>query len=438
MHAISSRDPARLTTLSPETVRPYLVNLAQALNGVLAPELAGPARARAIDCLRIIVRIATELASTRDALPSPDTSPNSALAEAKLRQALELEAAQLMSEVRSKPAPVERALDGAAVQAFLRRHSQGGEKVRITDSRLLGGGRSKLTALLVLDGARDLPGELVIRQDWSASVVGSSVAAEFELLRRLQREGLEVPRPVLCNGSMGEFGRPFILVERSRGSSSGDNQHVLPLSREPVWQLAAQLGRLHSLDVAMFADLPTVEERHYSRAQLLSSLAGFAQVIHASEGSRSALVDAVISHLHDNVDRATQGPRALVHGDLGFHNILCQDDELVSILDWELSHIGSPAYDLGYLRNALANEDMWSEFVARYRAAGGPVVDRYRVDYYHLFTCVWFYHIAIKVRQAIEQGILGDLEMVVVCADILPRNLAAMGRTYATLSESQR
>ena len=52
--------------------------------------------------------------------------------------------------------------------------------------------------------------------------------------------------------------------------------------------------------------------------------------------------------MHDDVPPTTGVP-TLVHGDLKPANMLWRDGELVSLLDWEMSFNGDPAWDLGYM-----------------------------------------------------------------------------------------
>jgi Phosphotransferase enzyme family len=52
--------------------------------------------------------------------------------------------------------------------------------------------------------------------------------------------------------------------------------------------------------------------------------------------------------MHDDVPPPTGVP-TLVHGDLKPAKMLWRDGELVSLLDWEMSFNGDPAWDLGYM-----------------------------------------------------------------------------------------
>lgn len=58
-------------------------------------------------------------------------------------------------------------------------------------------------------------------------------------------------------------------------------------------------------------------------------------------------LEAALRWLRANlpVDR----PLCLVHGDMRLGNLMIRDARLVAVLDWELTHLGSPVDDLGYM-----------------------------------------------------------------------------------------
>ena len=71
--------------------------------------------------------------------------------------------------------------------------------------------------------------------------------------------------------------------------------------------------------------------------------------------------------------------------------MLARDGHLAAVVDWELSHEGDPAEDLGYCRLMLANDLLpWSEFVAAYIDAGGDsrACDTHAVGYFGIWAHV--------------------------------------------------
>ena len=74
-------------------------------------------------------------------------------------------------------------------------------------------------------------------------------------------------------------------------------------------------------------------------------------------------------------------PSRLVHGDFRLGNFIVDENGLAAVIDWELSHLGDPAEDIGWLciRSwRFGNDDRpvagvgdLDEFISAYEAAGG-------------------------------------------------------------------
>lgn len=76
------------------------------------------------------------------------------------------------------------------------------------------------------------------------------------------------------------------------------------------------------------------------------------EVAHWRDVARGAdapreLVD-LLDALHSSPPRAS-GAQVLVHGDAKYANCQWQHGRLVGLFDWEMTHVGDPLFDLGYL-----------------------------------------------------------------------------------------
>jgi aminoglycoside phosphotransferase (APT) family kinase protein len=78
----------------------------------------------------------------------------------------------------------------------------------------------------------------------------------------------------------------------------------------------------------------------------------------------------------------------LVHGDVGFHNILMEGAMIRAVLDWEFAHPGEAAEDLSYCRPFVEALGPWGEFLAAYAAAGGTPPSDGRLAYYAVWRGV--------------------------------------------------
>src|SRR3546814_9297603 len=78
--------------------------------------------------------------------------------------------------------------------------------------------------------------------------------------------------------------------------------------------------------------------------------------------------------------------RSLLHGDVGFHNILFDEDRITALLDWELTFLGHPAKDLAQLHNMVVAHLPWDRFMGWYRSAGGEAVAQRAILYFQIFS----------------------------------------------------
>src|SRR5260370_15545186 len=81
--------------------------------------------------------------------------------------------------------------------------------------------------------------------------------------------------------------------------------------------------------------------------------------------------------------------RRLIHGDVGFHNILIHEGRINAILDWERARIGDPMEELSYLKPFVVDALPWDEFVSLYEGAGGAPYLEDSVRYYDVWRGAW-------------------------------------------------
>lgn len=420
--------------IEPAAARAYLLNIAETLQHMLLPQLPESAHFKAIECIRTALHMAAALqppSSVLEALAaSADDQASARHNEGRAFELAFAEAEKLIESITHSVPPAGRKCDPERIEAWFRAQPRGGDALRLREARMLSGGRSKQTILVRIDHARELPRELVIRQDWAAAVTGTSVAMEFEILRRLHAAGIRVPEPLLIEPGAQALDAPFIVVSRLPGQVEG-NLFDPPASAQPVRELAEQLGRTHAMRVEDFAGLPGITEHSFTTAQLRADLAKFRAVIEKLGGPLPLTVRYAMDWLDRTVERV-RGPRTLVHGDVGFHNNLCDGEHLTAVLDWELAHLGNPALDLGYLKVMVERRIPWTEFMERYLAAGGATLDPFVIDWYGVYTNVWFMHLLLQARAAVASGALHDMDYAQVCAHYGPASHAYLSKRLAS------
>jgi aminoglycoside phosphotransferase (APT) family kinase protein len=331
--------------------------------------------------------------------------------------------------------PEEQRMDvnSAELQALLRQAIPGAGDLMVESIKLVAGGRSKLTALIVQTGCSTLPENLVFRQDWASAVTGTSVATEFELLGKLHALGILAPPCFHYEPAGNPLGAAFMIVGRLSGKVEGDIFQP-PAAPPLALQLAAQLGLLHACPLDMFEGISSISERDFGAEQLVPRLQEF-RAIYTAFGQNVAVIKDAFDWLEANVSRVG-GRRALVHGDLGFHNFLVDGDNLTAILDWELAHYGNPAEDLGYMRGDIERMLPWGDFMAAYDKAGGQPVSVFETDFYFVWGLVRLYCLLMQARAGVKAGMVQDIAVVRVCVDAVPRLIKTLASGMAQIAAS--
>ncbi|HXB48465.1 MAG TPA: phosphotransferase [Streptosporangiaceae bacterium] len=195
------------------------------------------------------------------------------------------------------------------------------------------------------------------KQTWSFDAVGAGGARTPLILRRdppgkpgepgaIHREaaaislahdaGLPVPEMLFISDGPG-LGTAGMVMRRVDGETIPrrilrDGEYA-PARGVLVRQLGQFAARLHALDLPDFLTEPD------PLASLREQLDSF--------GRPSEVFELALAEL----ERDQPPPRApvLLHGDFRLGNLIVGPDGLRAVLDWELTHAGNPAEDLGWL-----------------------------------------------------------------------------------------
>jgi aminoglycoside phosphotransferase (APT) family kinase protein len=260
------------------------------------------------------------------------------------------------------------------VTQYLRRKFPTSPQVTATQLLQIPGGRSKKTYFVSVSGSDVLPRELVIRQDYALKYAGTKVAAEHRPLLALSALGLPVPRPVHFESEESELGPPFLLMDRLPGKPPGSYFGMAMTCPGAFLDLAKILGKLHSSSPQSLG----ITQTSHDGDQLRAMAQNFQQRWREHTTCASPVVEYGYAWAFRECEKA-RGSICVVHGDCGPHNLLVENDRLTALLDWEFSHIGDPAEDLGTARVYSEASLPWPNFMAAYTAAGGPGVPESRI-----------------------------------------------------------
>lgn len=178
------------------------------------------------------------------------------------------------------------------------------------------------------------------------------VSREYRVTRALFDSGAPVPvaRPIALCESRDVIGAPFYLMERVRG-------HVVRATVPPALDAMDDRARMCEQLVDTLVALREVDwrragldgfgkpdgylERQLRRMRQLWELAKFREIPE---------IDDVGAWLESRVPASP--PPAIVHGDYKLDNVIFAPESparLVAVVDWEMSTIGDPLADLGWM-----------------------------------------------------------------------------------------
>jgi aminoglycoside phosphotransferase (APT) family kinase protein len=232
------------------------------------------------------------------------------------------------------------------------------------------------------------------------------------LLRAAADAGVPVPAVVASGADDPVLGRSWIVLE------------AIPGTTDPAAILAADGA---------------------DPARLVDSAAAAVAAIHrmpADDRLAPAVDDpvAMLRGLHDSLDqphpvfevafRKLEGARppstrrGVVHGDCRLGNLIVNGDRVSGVLDWELTHIGDPTEDLGWLcvrawrfgrpDRPAAGLGSREQLLAAYERHSGVTVDPDELSWWELFGTLRWGVITVMQADAHLSGAIHSVEHAVI------------------------
>lgn len=234
---------------------------------------------------------------------------------------------------------------------------------------------------------------LVLRRDPPALPRPEGMAREAAAIRAAADHGVPVPAVVAAGDGDDGVGAPYIVMARIEGETIP--QRIL---REDAYahvrpRLASQCGRIlarvHAIPPEVVGTGPAPDPLEDIRAQLDDLL------------ERDRGHPALELGYRWLVEHRPAGTEAgLVHGDFRNGNLIVGPEGIRAVLDWELTHVGDPLEDLGWLCVKVwrfSNPDKpvggfgdYEDLLEAYEAQSGRRVDLEVVRWWELFGTVWW------------------------------------------------
>jgi aminoglycoside phosphotransferase (APT) family kinase protein len=184
------------------------------------------------------------------------------------------------------------------------------------------------------------------------------VLREARLLRALESTPVRVPRVLATGDEDAGLGVPFYVMEEVHGSvittevppALDDERGRRRISEE----LVDALAEVHAVDWRACG----LEGYGKPTGYLERQVRRFTGLWEYNKTRELPVVEEVREWLAANLPESPES--TIVHGDYRLGNVMFGDEapvELVAIFDWELSTIGDPLADVGYLTVTWAEQD---------------------------------------------------------------------------------
>jgi aminoglycoside phosphotransferase (APT) family kinase protein len=227
--------------------------------------------------------------------------------------------------------------------------------------------------------------EVVLRQ-LPAGIPAEELEREYAVLRAVWSPELPVPEPLWYEADPTVLGGPFIASRRVTGATLGTFAGATqPVDARIGPQLAGLLATLHARELPNLEPPIPPMRTHGEIAAAIDNLEALAT---RSTSAVSPRLTALFAWLRTHLP-PTPGRPSLLHGDVGFHNLLIEGAEIRALLDWQRAHFGDPAEELAYLRPAIEPVFGWESFLADYVAAGGHPPDAGALHFYTVWQDTW-------------------------------------------------
>ena len=238
---------------------------------------------------------------------------------------------------------------------------------------------------------------------------------QFTVLRALENSPVRVPRALWLEDTGDVLGRPFFVMERVPG-------HVYELEapsepevsadgvRRMCASLAEQLAAIHTVDITG-GELSSLDDGHRHLDREIGHWS--AEMARVKRGTLPAL-ERLLRELTDS--QPAPSPRVtLVHGDAKPGNFAFVGDAVSAVFDWELTTIGDPMTDIGYLEllwrmpvgipshgSAMAIDDVLAHYAA---TSGLTIANR---EWYRAFNAFKLAVINLIGSRLFDDGVTDD------------------------------
>lgn len=307
-------------------------------------------------------------------------------------------------------------------QVYLRAKKRDWPNVKVTSFKLQPGGYSKITVLVDLEDDKNGQHSVVIRAQPDRCMLdldGMAIASEYPVVRYAYEAGLPAPEPLLLETDTSHIGYAFMLSKKvpgkTLGSFTGADSEINETMIRSILGLIAEIA-----NTPIDRDSELITQSHIGRwlgfdsmqentREFITYWRGVGVRGHSLP---SGLLNYAVNWLLKNVPEEEARPN-LIHGDIGFHNVLFHDGKIAALLDWENSRFGDTAEELSMFVSSIAHLYDHGTILGWYHEAGGPPVSEWRLRYFDVYMAMKIIVSAQVSLQRVEENPDGNLRLAV-------------------------
>jgi aminoglycoside phosphotransferase (APT) family kinase protein len=293
---------------------------------------------------------------------------------------------------------------------------------RVTAFKLQPGGYSKITVLVSVEDSGGIVHEIVIRAEPARRMLdldGMAIASEYPLVRYAFEAGLPAAEPLLLETDTSWLGMQFMMSRkvggRVLGSMAGSDS---PITEDLVKAVLALVSQIANTPVD--PDSPLIQASHLGRWIAKETLAEntrefieyWRDVGTRGNSTPSALLNYAVNWLLANVPEEDARPN-LIHGDVGFHNVMFEEGQLSALLDWENARYGDTAEELSMFVSSIAHLYTHDQILGWYHDAGGPHMSEWRLRYFDVYMAMKIVVSAQVSLQRVQESPENNLHLAV-------------------------
>ena len=260
--------------------------------------------------------------------------------------------------------------------------------------------------------------ELIVRRTLSQekSVMAIPKILEAKIQKVVKKNGAPVPAIIFEFSEGEEIGEGYVMEaipgETIPRKILRDEKFAIARKKLP-FEIGKSLAKIHQTQLD---DLKALDQVTFS-----DSLGKLFQV-YISFNQPQPVFDLAFKWLE--AQKLTEYDDVLVHGDFRFGNFIISEENLESIIDWELAHIGNPMEDLGWLcvrswrfgnvEKRVGGLGDIKDLIAGYESNSDIKIDESQLDIWQLYGSLRWGVICMMQTFAHLSGMVNSVEKAAI------------------------